>query len=257
MVKTLLVLLLLSSTAYAQADPPMSRDSGSVPSPDPTALTTDQLRREIAALKEILIGVIDGKFDVILTRLEANDKAVSLLQEATDKQPERTRAAVSQLEDLATEKFAGVETKFNGVQTQFAERDVRTEQAAATTKVAVDAALQAAEKAVNAALANSSQITAKSEASTTKQIDAIGTLISAGTQATNDKIDDLKARVQAIESRTEGKVTQQQDTSQNWALIIGAIGMLIGVGTAMVAIITRANAPALVHDPGPSRSRST
>lgn len=202
-----------------------------VPVPDPTVLTTDQIRREIAALKEILVNVIDGKFQVITTRLDGSDKAVALLQEATDKQPERTQAAVDTLKALTDEKFGGV-------QKQFEERDVRIEQQALATKTAVDAALQAAEKSVNDKNESAAEAIAKSETSTAKQIDGQGALITAGNEAKQSQIDDLKARVQAIESRSEGQTIQQKDTGDNWALIIAAIGAFVAVAM-MVIVLTR------------------
>lgn len=205
-----------------------------VPVPDPTVLTTDQIRREIAALKEILINVIDGKFQVITTRLDGSDKAVALLQEATGKQPELTQAAVDTLRSLTDEKFGGI-------QKQFDERDVRIDQSALATKTAVDAALQAAEKSVNDKNESAAQAIAKSETSTAKQIDGLGVLIAQGNEATNSKIDDLKARVQAIESRTEGQSLQKQDTSDNWGFVFGAAGMLLAIVTLVSMVLTRWN----------------
>lgn len=243
----LAVALIISTGATAQQTPPtpIPQPPGTigpsgpvqvsvVPSPDPTVLTTDQLRREIAALKEILINVIDGKFQVITTRLDGSDKAVALLQEATDKQPERTQAAVDTLKALDQEKF-------EGVQKQFDERDVRIEQSAIATKTAVDAALQAAEKSVNDKNESAAQAIAKSEANVTKQIDGQGALIAQGNDAKQLQIDDLKARVQAIESKTEGQSIQRTDTGDNWALIISAIGAFVAV--AMMVIVLTRSAP--------------
>jgi hypothetical protein len=219
--------------AQAQTQPqpldveqPQPRIGGSVPQPDPTRLTTDQLRREIAALRELIEARINGR-----------DEAVRLLQEATDKQPQRTREAVEQLKAVLDEKFAGVETKFEGIATQFTERDVRSENDKATTKVAVDAALQAAEKAVGAALVNSSQVTNKSEENFTKQIDGIGTLIASQNKSTDDQFDDMKARLQAIESRNEGQTIQKADTSQTWVLAFGGVGMVLAIVMAMLALM--------------------
>jgi len=52
----------------AEYDDKNERERDRRPVPDPTILTTQQLQREVAALKEI-----------IFTRLDANDKAVELL----------------------------------------------------------------------------------------------------------------------------------------------------------------------------------
>jgi hypothetical protein len=191
--------------------------------PDPTARTIDQLRREIGALKEIVFSVIDGKFSVITTRLDASDKAVQLLQETTDRQPARTAEAVSQLQALADEKFAGVEK-------QFTERDVRTDQSAIATKTAVDAALQAAEKSVNDKNASAAEAINKSENNTAERINGLSALIAAGNEATNGKIDDLRQRVQAIESTSAGQALQRNDSSGN-------IGMFVSLGALAIAAV--------------------
>lgn len=240
------VALIISTGATAQQTPPtptpIPQQSGTigpsgpvqvsvVPSPDPTVLTTDQLRREIAALKEILINVIDGKFQVITTRLDGSDKAVALLQEATDKQPARTQAAFDTLKSLTDEKFAGI-------QKQFEERDVRTEQLASATEKAVVNALAAQDKSVTDKAQSAAEAIAKSETSTAKQIDGQAAASAAANEAKQLQIDDLKARVQAIESRSEGQSLQKQDTSGNWALIISAIGAFVAVAM-MVIVLTR------------------
>ena len=134
---------------------PLRRNSGgSTPVPDPTILTTQQLHRELLSLREILE-----------LRLNGYDKAITLLQATVDKSPSIAEMNV---------KF---EEKFNSVQTQFRERDTRTEQTSKDSKVAVDAALQAAKEAVGEQNKSSALAIAKSEAATTKQIDSIQVII--------------------------------------------------------------------------------
>src|SRR4249920_1979417 len=112
---------------------------GSVPVPDPTKLTTDavnaatdQWRRELLALK-----------DLIGARLDASDEATRLRFEQVVEVGPQIKTQVNHLKELMQEKF-------NGVQVQFKERDVRTDQAARTADDALKAALQAAKELVNA-----------------------------------------------------------------------------------------------------------
>src|ERR1035437_9003936 len=91
------------------------------PIPDPTVLTTQQLHRELLSLREI-----------IEARLNGNDAAVNLLRSTTDKFPQVIAMSFNQLQGLHEEKFASIAT-------QFLERDIRTEQTARDSKVAVDA----------------------------------------------------------------------------------------------------------------------
>ena len=56
-----------------------------LPRPDPTRLTTDQLIREIGALKSTLEAKFDGRIDVLKTRMDGNDTAlVAALQAAKE-----------------------------------------------------------------------------------------------------------------------------------------------------------------------------
>lgn len=169
------------------------------PDPDPTVLTTQALLREILNLKEI--------FE---TRVGAMDKAIVLLQTTSDRVPEWVEKAVGQLRELHDEKFGSI-------QTQFLERDTRTEQTSRDSKVAVDAALQAAKEAVGEQNKSNALAIAKSEAAFTKQIDQIGLLIQTTAKAVDDKIDDIKGRLTTIEGMKVG--------GQNlWGYIIGGVG---------------------------------
>lgn len=168
------------------------------PVPDPTALTTQQLLRENLWLREVLE-----------TRLDGMDKAITLLQDTADKFPDRIDEKIASLREVHEEKFRSIEV-------QFSERDVRTEQTAKDSKVAVDAALQAAKELVSQQNTSNSLAIAKSEAAVTKQIDQQGTLIQTTAKASDDKIDDLKQRITRLEERDETKakvVTTQQAQS--------------------------------------------
>jgi hypothetical protein len=174
------------------------------PRPDPTLLTTQQLLRELAGLKEI-----------VFTRLDAMDKAVELFDMNLTRVPTETDKAIEHLKELHEEKFTSV-------QTQFKERDVRVEQTARDTKVAVDAALQAAEKAVGKQNESFALSIEKSENATIKQIDQQGQLIATTTKALDDKITDVKDRLTRLEGKSEGS---------------GLNMMYIAAITAVIAVI--------------------
>lgn len=200
----------------------MTRDAGGqtdgntsrivVPSPDPTALTTDTVQRETKALREILEARIIGmERDIARIQGEVNDSSDDVEQR------------VKHLEALHGEKFHSIET-------QFTERDIRTEQAARDSKIAIDAALQAAKEAVGEQNRSSALAVAKSEASTTKQIDQMATLIQSMTNGLNDKIEDLKLRL-----------ISQKDESMKEVLALRD-NMSRGQGAGNQAALGRANA---------------
>jgi len=191
-----------------------------VPVPDPTILTTQQLIREIATARE-----------VIETRLNGMDKAIELLQAASDRYPAFMQQAVGRLQELHEEKFRSIEV-------QFKERDTRTEQTSRDSKVAVDAALSAQVKSVDAQNISNSLAISKSEAGFTKQIDQIGALIQATGKATDDKIDDIKTRLNSIEVRTnafEGRSTGKADTVSSVGYIV--LGIIAGLAT-LISVAT-------------------
>lgn len=134
------------------------------PVPDPTILTTEQLHREIASTRELVIGEI------------------------------------RHLSDLTDEKFKAVEDRFSNVDDKFDDVAQRTAEQKTDTKDALDAALQAAKDAVALQTVAFADATAKSEAAVTKQIDALGTLVEKSSDAKDEKINDLKSRLDRIEA---------------------------------------------------------
>src|ERR1043165_1319156 len=163
------------------------RDHNWRPIPDPTLLTTQQLQREISALKEI-----------IFTRLDANDKAVQLLHEDVTRVPTDTDKAIAHLRELHDERFESIEK-------QFSERDTRMTRELEPNQPALEAALLSAEKAVNKQNENFALSIAKSENSTNKQMEQMATLIHTSNGALEGKISDLKDRDTIIEGKTSSQ----------------------------------------------------
>ena len=193
------------------------------PVPDPTVLTTQQLQREIAASRDLLDVKIDGLRSVIDTRLSAADQTITLLRVRVDQIPENIHQAIERTQELRDEKFKSISI-------QFLERDTRTEQQSRDAKVAVDAALQAAKEAVGEQNKSNAMAIAKSEATFTKQIDQIGVLVTTMSKAIDDKIDDIKTRIQMIEGSKKG-------ASDLFGVIFGIIGIIVGVGGVALAAI--------------------
>lgn len=168
-----------------------------IPIPDPSLLTTQQLTREITSLREFF----ESQVDSINNRISSVIKII-------DANPAIVDAEISKLQQLQDEKFRSIvsqfDEKFRSIAIQFSERDIRTEQTSRDSKVAVDAALQAAKEAVGEQNKSSALAIAKSEAATTKQIDQIGVIISTMANGLNDKIDDIKSRITIIEGRNIG-----------------------------------------------------
>lgn len=177
------------------------------PVPDPTRLTTEQLNREIASLREASEKGLAALREIIATRLDGNDRAIRLLQEAADRFPNWVDEKVRALKEVHEQRFTAITDttteKFLSIEKQFAERDVRTEQAAGAVKIAVDAALQAQKEAAGEQNRSTALAASKSETATTKQIDQLGQLIQTMTKASDDKFADVKERLTRIEGKGE------------------------------------------------------
>jgi hypothetical protein len=179
-----------------------------IPRPDPTLLTNQLVQQAVAGLREILEARLDGM-----------DIALELSQENLRQVPTEIEKEIRHLTDLLERELKVVDEKFGSVQTQFAERDTRVEQTSRDSKLAIDAALQAAKEAVG-----------KSETSTIKQIDGQGL-----------RIDDLKERLTRIESEGRGQKiaeTTQQTSNAGTVGMIGLVaGTLIGLGGLVAALM--------------------
>jgi len=196
--------------------------------------TTDTQHRELAALKEI-----------VETRLDGMDRALELFNEQASRVPSEVDKQVTHLRELVFERIEGgtkVEAeRFQGVYNRFAERDVRVEQTARDTKVAVDAALAAQKEMGNKQTESFAQSIAKSEAATSKQIDQLGQLLTTTNLSTDGKIADIKERLTRLEGEDKGArqaVVTQQTSNMNTVSVIGLVlGTLIGVGGLVAAFV--------------------
>ena len=203
----------------------LHRGGGSRPIPDPTLLTTQQVQREIASLKEI-----------IFTRLDANDKAVQLLHEDVTRVPTDTDKQIAHLKELHQEKFESIVK-------QFSERDARMDREAASNKTSLDAALQAAEKAVNKQNETFALSINKSENATNKSMEQMAALIHTSNNALESKISDLKDRVTIIEGKTSGQMQAQVTHQTSNSFIIAVFVAAIAFVGFLITIFGKFSAP--------------
>ena len=237
---------------------PAASATGWRPIPDPTILTTEQLRRELAILREIIETRLDGMdratqlasvqvagisqeveqvrdrlreettSDILQLRalLEARfdgmDRAIRLHAEIIDRVPAERDTAISHLADL----HAG---KFESIALQFSERDVRTEQATEGAKQALDAALLAQKELVAQQNEANSAAAAKAEASFTKQIDQIGTIIQTLEKALDTRITELKERIDRGEGSTTGAAGSRSERRLDTGQVLTTLSVLAAV----------------------------
>jgi hypothetical protein len=214
------------------------------PRPDPTLLTTEALNREVNALREVFV-----------TRLDGYDKAIAILQVATNRSPTpgEINLDLSNFKDLVVEKFNGVTERFKGISDSIQQRDVRLGQAEQAAKDAVTTAFTGSEKAVASAFAAAKEAVGaqsdsfdkavtKAELATTKLLDALNVQIATSANGLDDKIDDLKALINKLDSRlttleSRGVVGRETQTQSNWSTstLIGVMALAISfVGLIVV-----------------------
>ena len=195
---------------------------------DPTARTTEQIHRELMALRELMEA-----------RLNGIDRATIIFQDNLTRVPTDVDKQVGQLRSLHNEKFTAVEharvTMFEGLQLQFKERDIRSAASEDAAKVAVNAALQAQKEAAAAQNASNTAAIAKSEVATTKQIDSILALLASNNSALTDKLNGVSQRLDRGEGVSSGA---HSNTTQMLAVVAVAASML-GVGIALFSALSR------------------
>jgi hypothetical protein len=197
-----------------------------VPVPDPTVLTTQQLRREQGTLRE-----------VIEARLNGMDIATKLLAEQVGRTPNDIDKQVKHLTDLFGERMEGLKAEVislgKGIQLQFDERDIRSRAAEDAAKVAVNAALQAQKEAAAAQNESNAAAITKSEGATVKQIDGILALLGSNTMAINDKIAGIISRL----DRGEAIMTSNSLARQDRRLDGGSNVAILGVGLLVITVV--------------------
>lgn len=166
-----------------------------MPVPDPTSLTTAQLRQEITALRELL------------------ESKITAAKESGEEKIERLRETVDEI--------------FKRIEVQFVERDKSTGQLALANSTAIAAALQAAEKAVGAQNTSNAIAIAKSESSTVESIRQLQTLFNTANAAMNDKINDVKSRLDKGEGRSGG-------LGEGWGYLAGVAGLVLAAAALFI-----------------------
>jgi hypothetical protein len=189
---------------------------GLVPVPDPTVLTTAALLREIASLREILEQRLNG----IDARNAQFHEAFKIMEYA--------KRTLVEADNTYQEKFRSIDI-------QFAERDKRLEQTSRDSKTAVDAALQAAKEAVEKQNQSSALAIAKSETSTLKQIDSIGTQMADMRRALDDKSEDLKERLTRLEAIAVGGKGLKDEGRANLSIVISVAGLVLIAAIAIAS----------------------
>jgi hypothetical protein len=141
-------------------------------------------------------------------------------------------AKIDGLEDTVNAKFAGIDREFTLIESRRVEQKI-------DTKVAVDAALSAAEKAVKEQTLASEKAIAKSEKSAADQSKQQNETFSAALKGVTDVLGDVKDRVVQIESRKDGSreavIEHREASVENrdvWKTIAAVLTIVVMIAVA-------------------------
>jgi hypothetical protein len=203
-----------------------------VPNPDPSVMTTAQLDRTIVGLTEN----ISARFDAINTRLDGMDKAAAILHADMVRVPTLLDREISSARSLLEQKIQNIYDvtieKFARVDVLFVEGDKRTQQLSAAAGVALAAALQAAKEAVAEQNRSNTTAIAKSETAVGEQIKQMQATFEAASRATNEKIDDIKSRL----DKGEGGISGERHLTTERRLDMGTLIGLAALAGVFISI---------------------
>jgi hypothetical protein len=238
---------------------------------DPTELTNnavsqakDDLRRELVSVKEILearigrneVTIREGatqrqidiansvnSLEALLTqRIAGLEKIMKILDGVINQGPEQSDALRERLQTdikIAVEGLRQLhEERFNAIQQQFTERDTRGEQDKKSSKEALDAALLAQKESVSQQNDANTTAATKTETNFTKQIDLVGTQITALDKSLTDRISELKERIDRGEGSDRGHTEARTDQRLSQNAVVSIVVALIVATGVIVSIIT-------------------
>jgi hypothetical protein len=213
---------------------------GNIPVPDPTALTTQLVDRTVASFREVFdVRFAELNRAIMLATTQANkipaDIDVKLSELRAD--VDRRVLALRELVMSQMESIRGVNAeRFQAVDTRFVERDVRIEQTAQESRMSQEAALAAAKEAVSEQNKGTAQAIAKFEVSIQKQIDAMNQIMTNSNLSLEDKIADLKTRLDRGEGRDSGSAEFRTEKRLDVGSVLQAIAVLATIiGLIVVA----------------------
>jgi hypothetical protein len=136
---------------------------------------------------------------------------------------------IDTLEQVNAEKLRSVWSQFEIVERQ------RVEQKA-DSKAAVDAALSAQKEAVKEQTTASERSIAKSEASTTKQLEQLSETFATNISSLSGLIGDNKERILALETLKVSASETRTDQRLNIGMVVGILGTVAAFASIAVAI---------------------
>jgi hypothetical protein len=211
---------------------------GSVPVPDPTKITAEQiagvkvdLQAQMRAADESQKDQFQRQMDSLRETIDLRNQKVDDAIAARNMIIEQLRAEslerVASLQALITERFNRVDAGFDNVANQFANRDT-----------ALNAALTATQTAANNALTATKEAVATAGLVTEKQITQQGKLQEEGMNGLRTSVIESQRRLDVLEGRTAGLGDASTATSDNTSLLLAVVAVMASITGVVIAIIS-------------------
>lgn len=238
------------------------------PIPDPTVLTTQQLNREIAKERDIYEARFSEINRVILSaekeiqnvekrshsdvetlktlvydhlrcnderfayHLQANDKAYDEFKRYIDVAFHGIDSRLISFRSYHDEAIRQIDSKFDIIEKDITRR-------IGDTKATIEAAFVASKDAAFEQNKSNALAVSKSESSFTDQIKQLNISIQTITSAVNDKIDDVKDRMNHIEQMYKSGEGHTKGIGDMWGWVVGFIGVAATVITLMMMLVEK------------------
>lgn len=172
-----------------------------------------------------------GTEKTIVSRLDAMDKALVLLQTRADRVPSEVDLKVGSLERLNAETFSSIQKQFDGIATL-------ANQASMSSKVAIDAALSAFDKATAKAEAGVDTRINQLMASTDKRFDQVDKQFNTAMGSRDVLIEAIRERTAGIETKMSAIEGRGGGYQSSWVILVGAVGA-IGVIAGLFIMVNK------------------
>ena len=211
--------------------------------PDPSALTTQQLQREVSLLEKL----VETHFGTIDVRFSAMDKAITLLQTFADKSP--TTAAVAQSVEALRDMN---EVKFSSIETQLALRDSSDARVASVKTDYEKRIADILERQSDKSAILLSGTVDKLGATTNERISAVekNQYVRGGETSVSDpalarQLSELVSKIDAVRG------TKAEGVDKTWGIVAVIATLIISAAGVGIAFATRMPAPIYLSAPPP------
>lgn len=168
--------------------------------------------------------------DLLITRIEAMDKAAEVLSQNVNRVPTLLDRETSRLTALFDERTGNIRSSIR-------ERDDQARQDKVTASSAAEHALASLKELIASQNSSNALALAKAESSTAHALEALNAIINATKDGLSNEINNLKQRLDRGEGADRGERMATADTHSNIGSISLIIGCFVGVMGIVVAIL--------------------